>query len=318
MDRRWLPLNALRAFEAVGKNLSFTAAAADLLVSQSAVSRHVISLESLLGVQLFERRPQGLALTPAGEALLPVVVKSLDRLSQALDQTVESSGRRARSLRVRLPATFAHQLAVPILRDFRKDYPDLSLEIESNPQLPHGEREPSLAVIYSEPQVSDHVHDLLWMVRLTLLCHPLVVGEAGQDLAQFLATRDLLHVRLENRPRHYLWEMFARQQDLSGLDCDRGLVFDTAQLAVQYALSGDGVALVDPYLFQEEIASGRLVQPYDVYIDDGYGYYLSIHPDDLGDTSIGLFRSWLIRRFAGSPWKAKPNHKNQPSWEDTP
>ena len=72
IDRRWLPLNALHAFETVGKRLSFTAAANALNVSQSAVSRHVISLEALLGVQLFERWPQQLALTDAGAAVLPV------------------------------------------------------------------------------------------------------------------------------------------------------------------------------------------------------------------------------------------------------
>ena len=91
----------------------------------------------------------------------------------------------------------------------------------------------------------------------------------------------------------------ARGRGAGELRLDRGLVFDTAQLAVQYALSGDGLcALVDPVLFQEEIAAGRLVQPFDLQVDDGYGYYLSIHPDDLDRPEISLFRTWLIRRFS--------------------
>ena len=77
IDRRWLPLNALRAFEGVAKHGSFTAAANALLISQSALSRHVIALERLTGVQLFERRPHALTLTKAGQHLLPAVVKSL-------------------------------------------------------------------------------------------------------------------------------------------------------------------------------------------------------------------------------------------------
>ena len=76
MDRRWLPLNALRAFEAVGRHGSFTAASQSLLVSQSAVSRHVIGLEDFLGVALFDRKPQQLTLTDAGRRLLPVVEKA--------------------------------------------------------------------------------------------------------------------------------------------------------------------------------------------------------------------------------------------------
>ena len=78
---------------------------------------------------------------------------------------------------------------------------------------------------------------------------------------------------------------------------ERGLVFDTALLAVQYALSGEGLALVDTNLFGEEIRTGRLVKPFDVSLDDGYGYYLITHPEGLSDTAIALFRSWLIERF---------------------
>ena len=85
MDRRWLPLNALRAFEGVAQHLSFTAAANALLISQSALSRHVIALEKLIGVQLFERRPHALVLTKAGQHLLAAVMKSFDRLEYALD-----------------------------------------------------------------------------------------------------------------------------------------------------------------------------------------------------------------------------------------
>jgi hypothetical protein len=81
IDRRWLPLNALRAFEGVAKHSSFTAAANALLISQSALSRHVIALEKLIGVQLFERRPHALVLTKAGQSLLPAVIKSFDRLT---------------------------------------------------------------------------------------------------------------------------------------------------------------------------------------------------------------------------------------------
>src|SRR5271169_2433607 len=84
IDRRWLPLNALRAFEGVAQHLSFTAAAYALLISQSALSRHVIALEKLIGVQLFERRPHALVLTKAGQHLLSAVMKSFDRLEYAI------------------------------------------------------------------------------------------------------------------------------------------------------------------------------------------------------------------------------------------
>ena len=74
-------------------------------------------------------------------------------------------------------------------------------------------------------------------------------------------------------------------------------MFDTALLAVQYALRGEGLALVDLNLFRDDFASGRLVRPFDVTLDEGYGYYLITHPEALSDTAIALFRSWLIEHF---------------------
>ncbi len=305
IDRRWLPLNALRAFEAVGRHLSFTAAANALLVSQSAVSRHVIGLERLLGVQLLERRPHQLRLTAAGRMLLPVVTKSYDRLEQVLNEIVSEEGRFRRLLKVAMPTTFAHHLAVPILRELRQALPEVILEVDSRPPANPAARDADLAVVYAPPRVTDLVSDLLWQVRLTPVCHPSLAERfAGADLPTFLAANELLHVRLDGRPRHHVWERFALQQGLAGLRVDRGLVFDTASLASRYAQSGEGVAILDPVLFADELARGDLAQPFDVWLEEGYGYYLTLHPDDLGDEAVALFRSWLIRRFAADAGRA--------------
>lgn len=304
IDRRWLPLNALRAFEGVAKHGSFTAAANALLISQSALSRHVIALERLVGVQLFERRPHALLLTKAGQHLLPAVVKSFDRLEYALDDIRNDGAPMQRTLRVQMPPSFAIQLAVPILRDFRRASADVDIDLIS----PYGVGPPlgdvDVAVVYSKQTVSDLVTDLLWTVSPSLLCHPSIAAQhAGQDLAAFIAANEIVHVRIAALPRHYLWSQFVRQNGLTSVNYERGLVFDTAVLAVQYALSGQGIALCDTHLFADEIREGRLVQPFAETVDDGYGYYLITHPEALGDTAIALFRSWLIERF-GTPPKA--------------
>lgn len=305
IDRRWLPLNALRAFEQVGRHLSFTAAANALSVSQSAVSRHVIALEGLLGVQLFERRPGAFALTDAGVALLPVVRKSFDRIEQALNGIVNDGGARTRTLSVQLPPTLAQWLAVPILRDFRRVCPDVILDIESAHQVGLPSRDTDAAVIYAKPQVSDRVSNLLWMERLTPMCHPDVAAklsgrDPAKDLGPFLQASELLHSKVEGEPRHKQWHMLVRQIGLN-LDVERGLVFDTAALSAQYVLSGDGVALLDRRMFAAELDSGRLVAPFDVVLEAGYGYYLTIHPEDLADPAISRFRSWMIERFGMVP-----------------
>jgi DNA-binding transcriptional LysR family regulator len=298
IDRRWLPLNALRAFEAVAKHGSFTGAANALLISQSALSRHVISLEKLIGVQLFDRRPHALVLTPAGQHLLPVVSKSLDRLEYALDEIRHAGAPTLRTLRVQMPPSFAVHLAVPILRDFRRANSEVEIDLVS----PYGVGPPpndvDVAVVYSQPTVTDMVSDLLWPVTLGILCHPDVAARhAGKDLASFLRDNELIHVRIADLPRHHVWAQFMKKANLGPFNFDRGLVFDTSMLAVQYALSGEGIALVDLHMFRDDVAAGRLVQPFDLTLDDGYGYYLVTPPEALSDTAIALFRSWLIEQF---------------------
>jgi DNA-binding transcriptional LysR family regulator len=310
LDRRWLPLNALRAFEGVAKHLSFTAAANALLISQSALSRHVIALEKLIGTQLFERRPHALVLTKAGQLLLPAVMKSFDRLEYALDDIRNEGATSIRTLRVQMPPSFAVHLAVPILRDFRRAAAEVEIDLVS----PYGVGPPpgdvDVAVVYSKPTVTELVTDLLWQVHLSMLCHPSVAARnEGKSLAEFVESNELVHVRIADLPRHHLWQQFARQAGLSSLNVERGLVFDTAVLAVQYALSGEGIALVDTYLFGDYIRSGRLIRPFDISLDDGFGYYLTTHPEALSDTAIALFRSWLIERFGtGGATASGPIH----------
>lgn len=300
IDRRWLPLNALRAFEAVGRHLSFTAGAQALNVTQSALSRHVISLEELLGRKLLERRPTGVALTEAGAALLPVVEKSFDRIEQVMNAIVADAAGRRRTLRVHMPPSFLQQLGLPILREFRREFPDIAIDISSSngTGLPGGDID--VAVIYDRPQVGDTITDLLWRVTVTPVCSPeLARAAAGLGLAEFLAANELLHVKLEGQPRNVLWAAFARHFGL-GVATDRGTAFDTAVLTVQYAMSGAGVALGDVDMFAPEIAAGRLVAPFAESCEDGYGYYLAFHPEDLAEPVVTLFRSWMIARFAGA------------------
>jgi DNA-binding transcriptional LysR family regulator len=307
IGRRWLPLNALRAFEGVARNGSFTAAAHALFISQSALSRHVLSLEKLIGTQLFERKPHGLVLTKAGQHLVTSVSRSFDRLEYALDDIMNDAAPTQRTLRVQIPPSFAAYHAVPIMRDFRREISDVEIDLVS----PYGVGPPAsdvdVAVVYSKPTVSEAISDLLWPVHLAVLCHPDVrKAHAGKDLADFIEANEIVHVRINDLPRHHMWSEFVRRAGIRPVNIDRGMVFDTAVLAVQYAASGEGLALVDANLFADELAKGRLVKPFDATLDDGYGYYLITHPDGLGDTAIAFFRSWLIQRFGTPPAEEKP------------
>lgn len=296
INRRWLPLNALRAFEAVGQQLSFTGGAAALSVSQSAVSRHVIGLEELLGKSLFDREATGLTLTAAGAQLLPVVSKGLDRIEQTMN-AIRDDRLAKRTLRIHVPPSLLQQLLLPLFRDFRAEHPDFRIDVSSAHVTGLPATAIDMAIVYDRPNVDDLVTDLLWMVRVAPLCSPETARAAnGLTLAQFLAQQELLHMKLEDQPRDLLWATYARQNVLE-IETGEGLAFDTAIAAARYAMTASGVTLGDIDMFAQEIAEGKLVMPYDAVTEEGYGYYLKLHADDLADPAISIFRSWMIGRF---------------------
>ena len=297
VNRRWLPLNALRAFDAVGQRLSFTAGAQALNVSQSAVSRHIISLEDLLGQKLFDRSGPTLALTAAGQALLPEVSKSFDRIEQTIN-AICLDPQAGRPIRIHVPPSLLQQVVMPMLQAFHAEHPGIRIDISSSHTIGLPGHETDMAIVFDRPNIDDRVTDLLWMVRVAPVCSPAVAERhRGKPLARFLADNDLLHVKLEGQPRGLLWSTYANQCRIA-LDVDRGLAVDANSLAVHYAMHSDGVALADIDMFAPEIASGRLCAPYNAVINDGFGYYLKLRPEDLADPTIGMVRSWLIARFA--------------------
>lgn len=296
INRRWLPLNALRAFEAVGQQLSFTGGASALSVSQSAMSRHVAGLEELLGKPLFLRDASKLALTAAGEELLPVVSKCLDRLEQTMN-SIRDDALGSQSLRLHVPPSLLQQLFLPMLRDFRAEYPDIRLDVSSTHVTGLPTTDFDMAIAYDRPNVDDRVTDLLWMVRVAPLCSPdTAVASQGKSLKMFLESQELLHLKLDGEQRDLLWTAYLRQCGLE-VPTHCGLAFDTTIAAARYAMTAKGVFLGDVDMFAQEIAEGRLVMPYDAIIEDGYGYYLKLHADDLADPAVSMFRSWLINRF---------------------
>ena len=297
MNRRWLPLNALRAFEAVGKHLSFTGGAAALSVSQSAMSRHVSALESLLGKQLFERDAGRLALTPAGEELLAAVSKSLERIEQTMN-AIRDENVRGRALRLHVPPSLLQQIFMPMLGQFRSDHPEFRIDVSSANVTGLPPTELDMAIVYDRPNVDDRITDLLWKVRVAPLCSPQTAAAAeGQTLEEFLAGQELLHLKLDGQPRDLLWGDYL-QRNAIALPIMGGLAFDTAVASAKYAMTSGGVMLGDVDMFAAEVAAGQLVMPYDAVIEEGYGYYLKLHADDLADPAIAVFRSWLIGRFA--------------------
>ncbi len=299
-ERRSLPpLNALRAFEAVARSLSFTRAAEELLVTQSAVSRQVKNLEDILGVTLL-RRKANLELTDEGKRLLPVLTDTFDRI----DVVVAGFKRQSRKppLTLSLPPTFARRLVLPLLPEFQKQHPDLEIRIETPPvNVDFRNSGHDLAIFFGEVEApSEMIVDLLMSDQFAPLASPKLFKESGwPDLATMAAKAQLLHIRQGNDPWHD-WRLFLRQTGLPNVRVERGLVLETADQAVQSACSGGGVALADPRLFQEEIEQKRLAPLFEVTVNSGRHYYLVSRAEEIEIPRIAAFRAWITRHFAGA------------------
>ncbi len=297
IDRRRLPLNALRAFEAVGGQLSFTHGAQSLSVTQSVISRHISNLEDLLGRKLIERRPGGIALTEAGARLLPVLEKCFGLLEVTVNDLIDADEAAQRRLKIHMPPTFLQQVGLSTIHAFRNAFPDIAIDIgTSDAEEPDG---CSVAVVYDRPRATDQVRDTLWMVRNTPVCAPELAGQAADmTLAEFLRANTLLHARNRGERRDSIWRAFVRH---AGISCptDRGLTFDTGSLTVQSAIAGQGVALADIVLFARELAEGLLVAPYDITQEEGHGYFLTLDAGSLADDDVATLRSWMIAAFSG-------------------
>lgn len=277
--------------------MSFTGGAAALSVSQSAMSRHVAGLEQLLGKQLFTRDAGRLSLTPAGEELLGVVTKSLDRVEATLN-AIRDDNMPGRAIRLHVPPSLLQQTFMPMLGEFHRDHPEIRIDVSSATITGLPQSDIDMAIVYDRPNVDDRVTDLLSMVRVAPMCSQQTAEAAkGQSLAEFLAANELLHLKLDNQPRDLLWASYLHQCGIS-LRTDGGLAFDTSIALARYATSSGGVFLGDVDMFEGELNAGELVMPFDAIVEDGYGYYLKLHPDDLSDPAIAAFRSWLIARFA--------------------
>ena len=183
MSRRLPPLNSLRAFEAAARHLSFTIAAAELHVTQGAVSRAVKGLEDHLGVLLFHRLPRALALTSEGKVLLVGVSEGLDRIAQAAAK-VEA---RAHDLQVKVPPTFTIRWLMRRLIRFQTSRPDIRVRLNTGWEWVDFDRDDfDAGIVFGNGPWPGLRADPLFEERLTVLCAPALLDrlKVPADLAR--------------------------------------------------------------------------------------------------------------------------------------
>ncbi|MBW8301163.1 MAG: LysR family transcriptional regulator [Hydrogenophaga sp.] len=278
MVRPHLPLNALRAFEAAARHLSFTRAAIELCVTQAAVSHQVKLLEQRLGVTLFRRLPRGLMITEEGLALLPMLRDSFDRMADMLERF--EGGHMREVLTLGAVGTFAVGWLLPRLADFHARHPFIDLRLSTNNNRVDIAAEGlDFAIRFGNGAWHDTEAEALFAAPLSALCVPAIA-------ARLRSPEDVGRETLLRSYRADEWPGWFEAAAITGP------VFDSSVLMVETALQGAGIALAPPLMFSRHLASGALEQPFPIYVSKG-SYWLTRLKSRTPTPAMNLFSEWM-------------------------
>jgi LysR family glycine cleavage system transcriptional activator len=293
MTRRLPPLAALRAFEAAARHLSFTRAARELNVTQTAISHQIRGLEDLLGVKLFRRLARGLVLSEEAQRYLPAVRDAFDRLDAATAELL--AGRAGGPLTASVVPSFAARWLVPRLGRFRALHPEIDLRISASLHLADFAREDvDLGIRMGRGHYPGLRVDRLFGEALIPVCSPaLLEGSPPLRRPEDLRQHVLLH-----DDDHTGWQLWLELAGVEGVDAGRGPIFTDSGMVVQAAAEGQGVALGRAALAAWDLAAGRLVRPFDVSMPSDLAYYLVCPEATAERPRVAAVRAWLLAEAA--------------------
>lgn len=283
--RNWPYPNGIRAFEAAARHNSFKAAADELSVTPAAISRMVKLLEERIGVQLFARKPNGLALTAAGLSYQSGLTPLLDAIADLTVRIQAQAG--ARILTVGVGPTFATRWLIPRLADFQQAEPDIELRFATGGAVAPFTDDWTCGIVQGDGSFPGRMAEPIVAADLLPVCAPGMA--AGLRRPADLKPHMLLRVR--HAPGD--WTSWLKA---AGLDRQqaKGPEFELYAQALQAATDGLGVAMgIRPYI-DDDLAAGRLVAPFSVKVSNGKQWYLVYRPERGDEPAFDAFRRWII------------------------
>jgi LysR family glycine cleavage system transcriptional activator len=293
MDRRNLPFNALRAFEAAARHASVSGAAKELAVTHSAISHQIKRLENELETKLFVRTNRGLNITRDGEALLPVLSDSFDQLTATLEN-IRGNGRQA-AIQVTSTPSFASKWLIPRLADWyaKKDVSRIHL-LPSLDLLDFRSNKVDFAIRCGIPPWKDLDHQLLMPIHLVPVCSPDYASKhqlPGQ--ASDVLKHDLIHADIGDHGLGEEWCDWLKGCNVSCPDNLHGLSFQDPALAMQAAADGLGLAIGYRELIDRDLHAGRLISAFDQSVKHQFSYYLVYQKSIEKSEMLIAFRDWI-------------------------
>jgi LysR family glycine cleavage system transcriptional activator len=294
MSVRLPSLNGLRAFEAVARHMSFTKAAEELNVTQTAVSHQIRRLEAELGVPLFLRLNDGLALSEDGQAYLPGIRAAFHELRYSTEQLLESRDKSV--LTISTLVTFASKWLLPRLPSFQQAFPAIDVRISASTERVDFRKDAiDAAIRYGRGDWKGLRADFLMSDEVFPVCSPALTKtlRAPADLAN----HTLLQVSGVTAGDWGAW-LRAAGQPLQLAEGPR-ITFDLAMMAVQAAVDGQGVCIGRSTYVEDDLRAGRLVAPFGLRLKDELGFYLVTPRETAESKKIVAFRAWLLALSPG-------------------
>ncbi len=282
------PLNALRAFEAAARNLSFTKAGSELSVTQGAISRQVRLLEEFFGFELFERSPRGVELNRVGQIYAAAIGEALDTITRATDKLATTSTHTV--LTIRGYTNLLVRWLTPLLPDFHLRHPNIEIRLISAGDPVDFDRDKvDLGIRFGFGRWRGLDSDPLFMDELTPVCSPRVRDALALEHPSDLARANLLHLNL----RQADWPDWFASAGLEVPASSENVYLEDLGVLYQCAIAGQGVAMGQYQYVREYLAGGSLVAPFDIVLRRQTGYYLVCPKERAELAKVATFRRWL-------------------------
>lgn len=295
MPRALPPLNALLAFEATARHQSFTRAAVELNLTQTAISHRIKELESLLNVQLFTRKQSTTRLTHEGRTYLECIRPAIAQIAAATESVASVHDSR---LTIACLNAFSAKCLTPALRDFRRLHPEFELRL--TPLAPTdrlAQREFDVAIWYGVNDWQDFDAEAIGEEEIFPVCAPELLASGPplrtpEDLGAYPIVRTVSPIITDDWP---LWLQEAGAQ----IDAFSNEIYcETLGFSMNSILEGLGIGIGRALLVRDDLASGRLVAPFELRCSSYAGYHVLSRPDRSAIPKVRIFRQWLLSHFS--------------------
>lgn len=287
---------ALLAFEAAARHESFTRAADELALTQSAICRQIATLETFLGVALFRRTRRGVQLSEAGQRYARQITPRLEAIERDTLAVMAQHGSGA-ILELAVVPTFATRWLLPRLRDFEARHPDVQVNMstQTRPFL-FDQTEFDAAIYFGDAGWPGTEAHFLMREFPVPVCSPMLRGVQAEMTPDAIARLPLL----QQTTRPYAWRQWFEAAQVSAPQDMAGMRLELFSMLAQAAIEGMGVALIPPFLIDQELRAGRLMIPCERSFASPRAYYLIMPEHKAERRELGAFRRWLVDTAAAS------------------